>query len=107
MKTVTIMCKDYACLGGFDSPRSKVNQVKIWFYSTLSLEGGISSLHYWSAYYAVMEDFWSQDELDQYASFHGVTAVHSMRLKDEEADAFIARIHSNAIDNSPQKPEDV
>ena len=105
MKTITIMCKDYACLGGFDSPRSKVNKVRSWIYSTLSLQGGSSPLHYWSAYYTVMEDFWSQDDLDQYASFHGATAVHSMRLKDEDADAFIAKIRSNSIDKTPQESD--
>jgi len=52
-----------------------------------------------------MEDFWSQDDLDLYASFHGVTAVHSFRLKDGEADAFISKISRNSIDNSLAKSD--
>jgi hypothetical protein len=103
VKTITIMCKDYACLGGFDSPRSTVKKVKTWIYSTLSLAGGMSPLHYWSAYYAVMEDFWTQDDLDQYASFHGASGVARLELDTDAADALIAEIRCKAIDHSPTK----
>ena len=106
MKTVTIMCKRYGgCRKELERPRAALKAEGTWIYSTLSLAGGISPLHYWTPVYSVMEDFWSQDDLDEYASFHGATAVHSLRLKDEDADAFIARIHSNSVDNSPQESE--
>jgi hypothetical protein len=105
VKTLTFMCKSYGCESRFERPRSAIRVVKTWIYSTLSLDGGASPLHYWSAQYAVMEDFWSQTDLDAYASFHGATAVHSLRLKDEDADAFIAKLKRNSIDNSPQESE--
>jgi hypothetical protein len=104
VKTITIMCKLYECDQIYKTPRKVVNAEGPWIYSTLSIDGGGSPLHYWTPSYAVMEDFWDQIDLDAYASFHGVSAVHSLRLKDEDADAFIAKIERNSIDRSPKEP---
>jgi hypothetical protein len=50
-----------------------------------------------------MEDFWTQNQLDQYASLHGASAVVALELEPDDADTFIAEIRRNAIDNSQMK----
>lgn len=74
-----------------------------WVYSSLSIDGDGSPLHYWTGAYAVMEDFWTQNQLDQYASLHGASAVVALELEPDDADTFIAEIRRNAIDNSQMK----
>lgn len=103
MKTITLMSKLFNGNYIYDRPRRVINDEPVWIYSVLSIAGGASPLHYWTPAHAVMED-WTQDQLDRYASFQGVSAVHSLRLKDEVADALIAKIHSKSIDNSPKEP---
>jgi hypothetical protein len=103
VKTITLMSKAYNGDYIFSKPRRAINGEKVWIYSVLSADGGATPLHYWTSMHSVMEDFWTQDELDQYADFHGASAVVRLELDADAADALIAEIRGNAIDHSPTK----
>ena len=104
MKTLTLMCKMTVCDEVLNLPRSVITKPDVtWVYSQLSIDGGASPRHYWRGAYALMEDFWTKRNLDEYARWHGVSVITSLELEDEEADALIAQVHRNAIVRSPQE----
>jgi hypothetical protein len=76
-----------------------------YIYTKLSMRRGGSPPFYWSPGVSFfMLDNWTQPELDEFASFHGVAGVSTLQVADEEADALIALAISNTARNTIPLP---
>jgi hypothetical protein len=76
-----------------------------YIYTQLSMKSGRSPQFYWSPGVSfLMLDNWTQAELDTFASFHGVAAVISLELSNEEANALIDLANSNTVRNTVPLP---
>ena len=85
-------------------PRYMIENV-VYIYTQLSMKGGRSPQFYWDPGGSfLMLDNWTQAELDAFASFHGVAAVVSLQLTDEEAHEIIAVADRNTIRRTASKP---
>ena len=76
-----------------------------YIYTQLSTKRGRSPQFYWSPGVSfLMLDNWTQAELDTFAPFHGVAAVISLELSNEEANALIDLANSNTVRNTVPLP---
>lgn len=85
-------------------PRYVISQ-STYIYTPLSTKGGGSPPFYWSPGVSfLMLDNWTQAELDIFAPFHGVAAVVSLELSNEEANDIIDLANSKTIRNTAPLP---
>ena len=97
MRTFTLMLPGDPYGEFVNRPRYVISQ-STYIYTPLSTKGGGSPPFYWSPGVSfLMLDNWTQAELDEFASFHGVAAVVSLELSNEEANALIDLANSVTI----------